>query len=84
MTGNILTEIFLPVALIIIMLGMSLSLTTDDFKQITIKPKAVFVGLFCQLIFLPLVAFFLVWWWSLNPEIAVGIMLLSACPGGAG
>jgi BASS family bile acid:Na+ symporter len=83
MQGNLLTEVFLPLALTIIMLGMGLSLTIKDFKAITIEPKAVLTGLFCQLILLPVIAFALMYFWELKPEFAVGIILLSACPGGA-
>jgi BASS family bile acid:Na+ symporter len=83
MQANILTEIFLPVALGIIMLGMGLALTPADFKRVALFPRATFVGLFCQLIALPLVAFAMLQVLSLPPELAVGVMLLSFCPGGA-
>jgi BASS family bile acid:Na+ symporter len=83
MQANILTEIFLPVALGIIMLGMGLALTPADFKRVALFPRATFVGLFCQLIVLPLVAFAMLQVLSLPPELAVGVMLLSFCPGGA-
>ncbi len=83
MQANILTEIFLPVALGIIMLGMGLALTPADFKRVALFPRATFVGLFCQLVVLPLVAFGMLQVLSLPPELAVGVMLLSFCPGGA-
>lgn len=83
MQANVLTEIFLPVALGIIMLGMGLALTLEDFKRVALFPRATFVGLFCQLIVLPLVAFAMLQVLSLPPELAVGVMLLSFCPGGA-
>lgn len=83
MQANVLTEIFLPVALGIIMLGMGLALTPADFKRVALFPRATFVGLFCQLIVLPLVAFGMLQVLSLPPELAVGVMLLSFCPGGA-
>lgn len=83
MQANVLTEIFLPVALGIIMLGMGLALTLEDFKRVALFPRATFVGLFCQLIVLPLVAFGMLQVLSLPPELAVGVMLLSFCPGGA-
>ncbi|AFZ47139.1 Bile acid:sodium symporter [Cyanobacterium stanieri PCC 7202] len=83
MEANFITEIFLPIALITIMLGMGLSLTKQDFHRIIVDPKAIFTGLFCQLIMLPMVAFLLMRFWNLAPEFAVGIILLSACPGGA-
>lgn len=83
MQANILTEVFLPVALGIIMLGMGLSLTLDDFKRLVQFPRATFVGLFCQLLLLPAIAFLLLQFIELPPALAVGVMLLSLCPGGA-
>ncbi|MBE9223709.1 bile acid:sodium symporter family protein [Cyanobacterium stanieri LEGE 03274] len=83
MEANFVTEIFLPIALITIMLGMGLTLTPKDFQRIIIDPKAIFTGLFCQLIVLPIIAFLLMRFWNLEPEFAVGVILLSACPGGA-
>jgi BASS family bile acid:Na+ symporter len=83
MQANILTEVFLPVALGIIMLGMGLSLTLDDFKRLVQFPRATFVGLFCQLLLLPVIAFLLLQFIELPPALAVGVMLLSLCPGGA-
>jgi bile acid:Na+ symporter, BASS family len=83
MQANILTEVFLPVALGIIMLGMGLSLTLNDFKRLVQFPRATFIGLFCQLVLLPTIAFFLLQLIELPPVLAVGVMLLSLCPGGA-
>jgi len=76
------STIFLAVSLVIIMLGMGLSLTIDDFKRIFIKPKAVILGVTNQIIVLPLVGFLLASIFPLKPEIAIGIMILAACPGG--
>lgn len=83
MESSILTTVLLPVALGIIMLGLGLSLTLDDFKRIIIYPKAVFIGLICQMLLLPLLCFFIAKAFHLSPELAVGLMLLSASPGGA-
>ncbi len=77
-----MTTIFLPVALAIIMLGMGLSLTLSDFKRVLIYPKAVALGLFNQLILLPLIGFLLANAFGLEPALAVGLMILAACPGG--
>lgn len=82
MEGNILTEVFLPLTLAVIMLGMGLSLTVTDFKRIFIYPKAVTLGLINQLVILPLMAFSLAIFFDLNPGLAVGLMILAACPGG--
>jgi bile acid:Na+ symporter, BASS family len=83
MESNVLTQLFLPLALAVIMFGMGLSLTFNDFKRILIYPKAVTLGLINQLILLPLVAFGLIHLFNLQPELAVGLMILAACPGGA-
>ena len=82
MEQSIITEIFLPVALAVIMLGMGLSLTTQDFKRVTVFPRAVLVGLMAQIVFLPALAFGLMSVWEIKPEFAVGIVLLAAIPGG--
>jgi bile acid:Na+ symporter, BASS family len=82
MEGGLLTEILLPVALAVIMLGMGLSLVTGDFKRILVHPKAILIGLFNQLILLPLLGFGLMYLFPIKPEYAVGIILLAACPGG--
>lgn len=83
MESSILTELFLPLALAVIMFGMGLSLTLSDFKRILIYPKAVLVGLLNQIVLLPVVAFFIANGLGLSPELAVGLMILAACPGGA-
>jgi BASS family bile acid:Na+ symporter len=82
MESNVLTAVFLPLALFIIMLGMGLGLTVDDFKRVLVKPLAVIVGLIAQLIMLPAVGFLLASLFPLSPELAVGVMVLAACPGG--
>jgi len=64
------------------MLGMGLSLTVTDFKRIFIYPKAVTLGLINQLLILPLIAFALAIFFDLAPGLAVGLMILAACPGG--
>ncbi len=64
------------------MFGMGLSLTIQDFKRVFVSPKAVFTGLVNQIILLPAVGFFLVSIFDLRPEIAIGVILIAACPGG--
>ncbi|MGK0252023.1 MAG: BASS family bile acid:Na+ symporter, partial [Gammaproteobacteria bacterium] len=76
------SSLVLAAALIIIMLGMGLSLVIDDFRNITKNPKAVFVGLINQLILLPLIGFGIVTLFPMEPEIAIGVIILAACPGG--
>ena len=82
MEAGFLTTVFLPLALFIIMLGMGLGLTINDFKRILIEPKAVIVGLAAQLLMLPIVGFLLASSFPLTPELAVGLVVLAACPGG--
>ena len=76
------STIFLGISLVIVMLGMGLSLTVGDFKRIFIKPKAIILGLFNQILVLPIVGFILATAFALKPETAIGIMILAACPGG--
>jgi bile acid:Na+ symporter, BASS family len=83
METNYLTEIMLPLSLAIIMLGMGLSLVPMDFKRVALYPRAASIGIFNQIIILPIVGFSLLWLFGLkSPELAVGIMILAACPGG--
>lgn len=83
MEQSLLTVVLLPAALGIIMLGLGLSLTVADFKRVVTFPKAVVVGLSCQMLVLPAVCFAIAKLFSVPPELAVGLMLLSASPGGA-
>jgi BASS family bile acid:Na+ symporter len=83
MQQSISTDLFLPVALGIIMLGLGLSLTLEDFRRVTKYPKAMTVALLCQMVLLPIICFLLVKFSGLNPALAVGLMLLAASPGGA-
>ncbi len=83
MSSSFLTGVLMPIALGIIMLGLGLSLTVADFKRVLVIPKPVFVGLFCQMILLPLVCYSIASGFGLSPALAVGLMLLSASPGGA-
>ncbi|MBE9031149.1 bile acid:sodium symporter family protein [filamentous cyanobacterium LEGE 11480] len=82
MQSNFLTAVLLPLALFVIMLGMGLGLTLKDFKRIVTDPKPVLLGLFAQLVMLPLVGFLFASTFPLTPELAVGLMVLAACPGG--
>tara|TARA_R110000850_G_scaffold254614_1_gene380145 strand:- start:28659 stop:29525 length:867 start_codon:yes stop_codon:yes gene_type:complete len=83
MESNLLTQFFLPLALFIIMLGMGLTLKPKDFRNVILFPKAVGVGLFLKLLFIPALTFGLLYLIPLQPELAVGFVLLAACPGGA-
>jgi len=79
---GIITDIFLPLALAFIMLSLGLGLTGSDFTRVAQQPKDFFVGLICQIILLPVIAFLLVKFWSISPELAVGVMIIAAAPGG--
>lgn len=83
MQQSIATDLFLPIALGIIMLGLGLSLTLEDFRRVAKYPKAMTVALGCQMILLPALCFFMVKAFGLEPALAVGLMLLAASPGGA-
>ncbi len=80
---NIVTDVILPIALAFIMFSLGLGLSISDFTRIFLKPKEFFVGFISQLILLPIVALILVYIWPLSPEIAIGVMILAAAPGGA-
>lgn len=72
----------LALSLIIIMFGMGLSLSMRDFAAVFLRPKAIIIGLVCQLIVLPIVGFTLIKIFTLQPDIAIGVIILAACPGG--
>lgn len=80
--AELISKIFLPISLAIIMLGMGMTLIPDDFKRIFKYPKAIFIGLTNQLILLPIVGFLLAILFDLDPIMAVGLMILASCPGG--
>ncbi len=79
---TIITQIFLPISLAIIMFGMGLTLVVGDFGRLFTYPKEVLIGLFNQLVFLPLIGFLIILLFDLNSSMAIGIMILSLCPGG--
>ena len=79
---NIVTDVILPLALAFIMFVLGLGLTGADFLRIIKQPRDFFVGAFSQIILLPIVAFILVKIWSLAPELAIGVMIIAAAPGG--
>ena len=71
-----------PIALALIMLGLGLGLTIQDFKRVVTTPKDFSVGIICQLILLPIVAYIIVLILRLPIEIALGLMIIAAAPGG--
>ena len=83
MQSSMLTSLLLPLALGVIMLGLGLGLTLADFRRVARYPRAVLTGLFLQTAVLPWLALGLALLFKLPPELAVGLMLLAASPGGA-
>ena len=79
---GIITDIFLPLALAFIMFSLGLGLTGADFTRVAKQPKDFFIGLICQIILLPIIAFILVKLWPISPELALGVMIIAAAPGG--
>ena len=71
-----------PVALALIMLGLGASLTVKDFTRVAQNPKEFFVGLVCQLVLLPIIAYLLIIILKTPIELALGVMLIAAAPGG--
>ena len=79
---NIVTDLILPLALAFIMFVLGLGLTGADFLRVVKQPRDFFVGAFSQIILLPIIAFILVKIWSISPELAIGVMIIAAAPGG--
>jgi bile acid:Na+ symporter, BASS family len=77
-----ITTIILALSLVIIMFGMGLSLTANDFKRVFIEPKAILIGLVNQLVLLPAIGFLLISIFDVRAEVAIGLIILAACPGG--
>ena len=71
-----------PACLALIMLGLGMGLTIKDFQRVLIKPKDFFIGFICQLILLPIIAFILIKIFNTPSELALGVMIIAAAPGG--
>ena len=71
-----------PIALALLMLGLGASLTAKDFLRVIKNPKDFFIGFACQLVVLPLIAYLLIITLSVPIELALGVMLIAAAPGG--
>ena len=79
---GIITDVILPLALAFIMFALGLGLTGNDFLRVLKQPKDFLVGLISQIILLPIIAFILVKIWPISSEIAIGVMIIAAAPGG--
>ena len=79
---NIVTDVILPLALAFIMFVLGLGLTGGDFLRVIKQPRDFFVGAISQIIILPIIAYVLVKIWPIAPELAIGVMIIAAAPGG--
>ena len=79
---GIVTDVILPLSLAFIMFSLGLGLSLSDFTRVFFKPRDFLIGLFFQIIILPIVALLIVMFWPLSPELAIGVMILAAAPGG--
>ena len=79
---GIITDVILPLSLAFIMFSLGLGLSINDFTRVFFKPRDFLIGLFFQIIVLPIVAIIIVLFWPLTPELAIGVMILAAAPGG--
>ncbi len=79
---GILLSVFLPLSLAFIMFSLGLGLTVADFKRVVAQPRGFVAGAVSQIVLLPLIAFILLQFFNLEPELAVGVMILAVCPGG--
>jgi BASS family bile acid:Na+ symporter len=80
--AQLISQVFLPLSLAVIMLGMGMTLIPNDFTRILKYPKSILIGLINQLIFLPAIGFSLAIAFDLSSVMAVGLMILATCPGG--
>lgn len=83
MQESVLSNVALPVAIVIIMIALGMTLTVSDFRRVFTQPKQVSIGLLCQLILLPLLGFAVAALFPLTSIYAISVILLAASPGGA-
>ncbi len=82
MEADFLIKVVLPGSLFIIMLGMGLALKLADFKLVLVRPKAVALGVFAQMVLLPMLAYGVILLMGMEGAVAMGLMILALCPGG--
>ena len=80
--GSTIFAVLLPLALALVMFGLGLTLTPDDFARVLRFPKAAVIALVCQMVVLPAICLGLIYLFGLDGALAVGMMLLAASPGG--
>ena len=83
MQESILSNVVLPLAIVIIMVALGMTLTTADFRRVFTQRKQVLIGLLCQLVLLPILGFIVAGVFALPAVYAISIILLAAAPGGA-
>ncbi len=84
MSDTAVISLIAPIILILMMLGMGLTLSVADFSRLTREPKPVLLGISAQVVGLPIIAVLLIQLTGLSGELAVGMLVLAACPGGPG
>ncbi len=82
MSPELINQILIPIALSLILFTMGLTLTFADFRRLVEAPRAVLIGLLGQIVLMPAVGIAFLYAWPQNPTMAIGFMLLLACPGG--
>jgi BASS family bile acid:Na+ symporter len=83
MDTTVFSDIFLPVTLAVITFGLGLSISVQDVRNIVVFPRNIAVGVFSQLLLLPVISSLIAVVGGLRAELAVGLILISICPGGA-
>ena len=83
MQESVLSNVVLPLAIVIIMVALGMTLTTADFRRVFTQRKQVLIGLLCQLVLLPILGFIVAGVFALPAVYAISIILLAAAPGGA-
>ncbi|MBL8098431.1 MAG: bile acid:sodium symporter family protein [Anaerolineales bacterium] len=83
MEQSVLSSVVLPLAIVLIMVALGMTLTIADFRRVLAQPKQVSIGLLCQLVLLPLLGFAVAGIFALPAVYAISIILLAAAPGGA-
>ncbi len=83
MEQNALTSLLLPAALVLIMYGVGLDLRIADFARVVSQPRGIIAGTLAQMVLLPIIGVSLAFTFPLTPALAVGVVIVAACPGGA-
>ena len=83
MQDNVAVQLGLPIAIIVIMCGIGLTLTLADFQRVSQQPRPVLVGVAGHYLLLPMLGFAVAWAFALPTELAVGLVLVAACPSGS-